>query len=160
MIIPLTEHSGCTKVTEHNPNPMHSSPQNKEPVSQITSDIYLQFLGILMISKKSSSECLEKLALVKAKSCLCEGQQTCFHLYLPFANMPLSCSIPNLVPHLKRLGSQDKHANTVDWVSMGWELQAHQATEGFIMRPAEEEQEHTKYKKTFSSDSGSYEESK
>lgn len=146
MIIPLTEYSGCLKVTEHNPNAMHSSPQNKETMPQITSEIYLQFLGILLISEKSSSGCLEKMVLVKSKSCLCEGQQTGFHLHLPFTNMPLSCSIPNLVPHLKRLVSQDKHANTVDCTSMGWQLQAHQATEGFIMRPAEEEQEHTKHK--------------
>lgn len=117
MIVPLTEYSRCIKVTEHNPNAMHSSPQDKEPVSQITSKIYFQFLGILLISEKCSSGCLEKMVLVKAKSHHCEGQQASFQMYLPFANTQLLH--PKISPTAEEAGKPRWHENTVDWVSMG-----------------------------------------
>lgn len=102
--------------TDHNPNAMYGSPENKEPVSQITSEIYWQFLVILLISENSSSGCLEKKLLVKAKSCLCEEHPfSCTSLSLK----PLSFSISNLVPHLKRLGRQN--SMQTQWIGSVWD---------------------------------------
>lgn len=107
MLVPIPEYSRCIKVTKDNPNAIHISPQNREPVSWPTSEMNLLCLSLLLISENCSRGCLEKKLLAKDRSCLWEGQRASDQLYLPSANTPLDSTIPNSVLHLKKLENQD-----------------------------------------------------
>lgn len=107
MLVPVPEYSRSIKVTKDNPNAIHISPQNREPVSWPTSEMNLLCLSLLLISEYFSRGCLEKKFLAKARSCLWEGQQASYQLYLPSANILLGSTIPNSDPHLMKLGNQD-----------------------------------------------------
>lgn len=107
MLVSVPEYSRCIKVTKDNPNAIHISSQNREPVSWPTSEMNLLCLSLLLISENCSRGCLEKNFLAKARSCLWEGQRASYQLYLPSANIPLGSTIPNSDPHLKKLKNQD-----------------------------------------------------
>lgn len=107
MLVPVPEYCRRVKATTDNPDAIHISPQKREPVSWPTSEMNLLGLSLLLISEDCSTGCPEEKLPAKVRSCLWEGQRASDQLDLPPANIPLSSTSPNSVPHLEKLGNQD-----------------------------------------------------